>query len=596
MILRDYQSDSVSSAWDFMRANEDGNPLIVIPTGGGKTPVMAELIRHAVKEWEGRIIVLSHVKELIQQTADKLRQVAPDVAFGIHSAGIGSRDTDDPVVIAQIQSAYKTGAPKFGSRDLVIVDEAHMIPPDGDGMYRQFIGDLRTGTPHARVIGLTATPYRTASGSIYGPDRLFSDICYEISVTDLIGRGFLCPLITTPVAKDAKADLSGVGKRGGEFIEAELSRACLRGTLVDNAVDDMIPKAEGRKSILVFAVGVAHADAITATLRARGEVAAQVDGSTPSLERGWTVEEFKSGAIRWLVNIGCFTTGFDAPCVDCVVMLRPTMSTGLYYQMVGRGFRISPSKENTLILDYGGNIARHGPVDAIKPPKARLSEARPNRICKECGEECHPDCPSCPSCGHVFTKECQSCHEFIPIGSEICPICNEDQARKISITHETKAHTGVAILSTQIIRETHQVGDVIYSKHVRRRLKPGETPATPTMKVEYMPPGSGPEGNLSFTNKPVFTEYVCIEHEGFAKSKAQKWWKKRSNDPFPATVDQAVMVAENGGLAFTTEITLKIDPKKDFPELVSFKMTPLPEIEHDPTGTVPADVMDDLPF
>jgi DNA repair protein RadD len=141
-----------------------------IPTGGGKTPVIATICRDAVGPWNGRVVILAHVKELLEQAADKLRQIAPDVPVGIYSAGLKRKDLGYAVTIAGIQSIYQRAC-DLGPVDLLIVDEAHLIPPDGEGMYRQFIADAKVVNPHARVIGLTATPYRMKSGSICGPSR-----------------------------------------------------------------------------------------------------------------------------------------------------------------------------------------------------------------------------------------------------------------------------------------------------------------------------------------------------------------------------------------------------------------------------------------
>ena len=592
MILRPYQSAAVQSVWDYLENNE-GNPVVVLPTGGGKTPVLATIASHAVKEWQGRVLIISHVKELLEQSADKLRAIAPDISFGVYSAGLGSRDMGQDVIIGGIQSMVKAGAAAFGRRDLIIVDESHMIPTGGTGMYQTFLREAKLATDHVRMIGLTATPYRTSTGEIYGDGALFSDICFEVSVLELIEQGYLCPLATAPISRHLLPDLSGVKKRGGEFVDGDLQRAMMHGHLVPNAVDDMMGKAAERKSIIVFAVSIAHAAAITNELKARGEIAAMVDGNTPSLERSWTVAEFKSGAIRWLVNVGVFTVGFDATAVDCVCLVRPTCSAGLYYQMVGRGLRLHKDKQNCLVLDYGGNIARHGPIDSIKV-KARSGDDAEAKECEECGADCHPANKACPQCGSKFQKECFSCHLMYDMDDESCPHCGKSPTREREVTHETTADAASAILSTQIkiTTEVMDVGDIAYSKHIRRKLKPGETHINPTLKVEYFAPGAA-----AFVRTPIATEYICIEHEGYAYNKAVNWWARRSNDPMPLTVDQAVGIANHGGLAYCEQITVRNDPKKTFPEITHHKLGPKTALEHDPAESA-ADLsfLDELPF
>ena len=195
MTLRPYQAEAVEAVYRHLRERDD-NPCVVIPTGGGKTPVIATICSDAVSRWNGRVLILAHVKELLEQAADKLDQVCPDIHVGVYSAGLKRRDTTHPVIIAGIQSVYQK-AEQLGHFDLVVVDEAHMIPPgkDGDGMYRRLLADMHQINPRLRVIGLTATPFRMSSGPICvpPPDGILNAICYEIGVRELIRDGYLSP-------------------------------------------------------------------------------------------------------------------------------------------------------------------------------------------------------------------------------------------------------------------------------------------------------------------------------------------------------------------------------------------------------------------
>ena len=172
MQLRPYQLEAVDAVYRHLRAHDD-NPCVVIPTAGGKTPVMATICKDAVGTWNGRVLILAHVKELLEQAADKLDRIAPELHVGIHSAGLNRRDTEHPVIIAGIQSVYKRAC-DLGAFNLVMVDEAHMIPPDGDGMYRQCLADMKVINPQVRVIGLTATPFRMKSGMICAPENFLT--------------------------------------------------------------------------------------------------------------------------------------------------------------------------------------------------------------------------------------------------------------------------------------------------------------------------------------------------------------------------------------------------------------------------------------
>jgi DNA repair protein RadD len=351
--LRYYQQDAKEAFYDHLTKRDD-NPCIVIPTAGGKTPVIASICADAVNLWQGRVLVLAHVKELLEQTADKLNKMCPEVRYGIYSAGLGRREKSAPVVIAGIQSVFRR-AEEMGAFDLVLVDEAHMIPPDGDGMYRQFLAEAKTVNPEVRVGGLTATPYRLKTGPICTPDGILNHVCYEVGVRELMARGHISK-VTSKDAK-AKADLSKVDIRRGEFDIEQMESAFNQDDLVEAACREIIERAGQRKSILIFTSGICHGEHVTQVhRRLTGEEVNFLTGETDTLRRDEILNQFKEQAYRWLVNVNVLTTGFDAPAIDCVALLRSTLSPGLYYQMVGRGFRLHPGKENCLVLDFGGNV------------------------------------------------------------------------------------------------------------------------------------------------------------------------------------------------------------------------------------------------
>src|SRR5512139_2774988 len=397
--LRPYQREAVAAIYRHLRERDD-NPVCVIPTGGGKTPVMATVCKDAVGRWNGRVLILAHVKELLGQAVDKLHLVAPEMAkkVGIYSAGLKSRDTEHPIIIAGIQSVYKRAC-DFEAFDLIIIDEAHMIPPDGDGMYRTFLEEARKVNPIVRVIGLTATPFRMKSGMICAPNNALNHICYDVSVKELIVQGYLCPLITK--AGSEEVDTSGLHIRAGEFVQSEIEELMNTDGRVALACRDIIERTRDRKSVLVFASGVRHGEHIAEELRGRfGQQVGTVFGDTLDFERDRVLREFREGRLKYLVNVNVLTMGFDAPNIDCVTMVRPTYSPGLYYQMVGRGFRLNEGKKDCLVLDFGGNVLRHGPVDDIR---IRTTDSRGN-----------VDAPA---------KQCPSCRSLIAAAYAVCPEC-----------------------------------------------------------------------------------------------------------------------------------------------------------------------------
>ena len=533
--LRPYQQEAVEAIYRHLREYDD-NPCVVIPTGGGKTPVMATVCKDAVGRWRGRVLILAHVKELLEQSVARLREVAPELwhRVGIYSAGLGSRDTEHPIIVAGIQSVYRRAC-ELDAFDLVVIDEAHMIPPDGDGMYRTFLAEARRVNPNLRVIGLTATPFRMTTGSICGPGNILSSICYEIGVRELIVQGYLCPLVSK--AGREKADTSGLHVRGGEFIAGEVEDLMDEAGLVESACREIVDYTRDRKSCLIFTSGVRHGKHVAETLRRMGAHAETVFGDTSSHERNRVLKEFRAGRLKYLVNVNVLTTGFDAPNIDCVALLRPTMSPGLYYQMVGRGFRLCEGKADCLVLDFGGNVLRHGPVDAI-----RIRE------------------PGSNGNGQPPAKECPQCRSVIAIGYSVCPDCGyefpepEDKRRA---KHAATA-SSEGILSDEVAIETYPVQDVVYAVHHKRNAPPD---APRSMRVDY---------RIGFNRWQ--SEWVCLEHTGYARHKAELWWRRRSNVPVPDTAEDAVYYARSGALAETKSITVRSVAGEQFDRIVGYEL------------------------
>ncbi|MEO2036777.1 MAG: DEAD/DEAH box helicase, partial [Planctomycetaceae bacterium] len=341
---RHYQQQSHDAVWDFLR-QESGSPLVVLPTGAGKSLVIAMLVEQA-RAFDARVIVLQHRKELIEQNAEKIQILLPDIKVGINSAGLRRHSFDDDVICAGIQSVYRK-AHEFGRRELIIVDEAHLLSSSNDTMYGQFLADIRVINPRARLTGCTATPYRTGEGPICGKNKLFQRICYEAQTADLINEGFLCPI--TNKAALAQVDTSGIKTRGSEFIGHDMQRAFDTDDNVTAACSEIVEKCHDRHSVLCFASGVHHAESVAECLRhLTAETVGVVTGETIPLERSAHLANFRNGQLRWLVNCDVLTTGFDAPCIDAIAVLRATMSPGLFAQIVGRGLRTHESKTNCL--------------------------------------------------------------------------------------------------------------------------------------------------------------------------------------------------------------------------------------------------------
>jgi DNA repair protein RadD len=533
--LRPYQHAAVDAVYAHLRSRDD-NPCVVIPTGAGKTHVLATICRDAVQQWSGRVVVIAHVKELLEQAVDKLAALAPDLPVGVYSAGLRRRELDCPVTVAGIQSVYQK-AGDLGPVDLAIIDECHLIPPDGEGMYRHFLGQLRTINPQVRIIGLTATPFRMKSGLICGPENVLNQVCYEIGVRELIVQGYLCPLRSK--AGTPRPDYDQLHVRGGEYVAGETEALMNDADLVHAACSEIVSHTQDRHSVLIFAAGVQHARHIADVLRQRHDTECGfVCGATPLPERAALLDRFRSGALKYLCNVNVLTTGFDAPNIDCIALVRPTLSPGLFVQMAGRGFRLHPDKTDCLVLDFGGNVLRHGPVDQLRVTSS-CSQTRSEAPAKEC-EQCQAlvaaGYASCPECGHAFPPPQRGQHDAMA-GTE-------------------------AILSDEVTRSEHDVTDVFYAVHTKRDA-PEDAPRT--MRVDY---------RLGF--QTYAAEWVCFEHTGYARHKAEVWWRTRSSEPVPASAEEAVALADAGALAETRRITVERRPKERFDRVVGYALGPRP--------------------
>lgn len=327
MILRPYQNAAREMLYEWMQ-NNSGNVVVCLPTGAGKSICIADVCRDIIVNYtETRVLVLTHVKELIEQNYSKFCILCPDIDAGIFSAGIGRKEFNRRVTFAGIQSIHKH-AEAFGAVDLIIVDECHLLHHEDVGIYRKFINQMTTLNPELRVVGYTATEYRLGHGLITDKPAIFDGIIKPASILELISGGYLSRLISKATPTKLKTD--GVKKRGGEFIESELQKAVNRSDYNAGIVADVIARSEGRKAWLFFCSGVDHAHAIRDELRRQGVAAETVTGKTPKKERERLLDEYKSGRITALTNANVLTTGFDYPDIDLIALCRPTMSAGLY--------------------------------------------------------------------------------------------------------------------------------------------------------------------------------------------------------------------------------------------------------------------------
>ncbi|WP_339117742.1 DEAD/DEAH box helicase [Halomonas sp. BMC6] len=386
--LRPYQTEAVKRVVSHFRATS-APAVVVLPTGSGKSLVIAELARLA----RGRVLVLAHVRELVEQNHAKYQ--AYGLEADIFSAGLKRKEASRQVVFGSVQSVVRN-LEQFNdaSFTLLVIDECHRVSLEEDSSYRQVIEHLRSQNPQLKILGLTATPFRLGQGFIYhrhhhgmvrgSEESFFADCVFEQPLRLMVKQGFLAAPKRLDMAIEGYDFSALAPSSSGLFREEELNRVVAGNRATPGIIAQVVEYAADRQGVMIFAATVAHAEEILGYLPA--EQAALITGATASAERTALIDAFKARQLKYLVNVAVLTTGFDAPHVDLIAILRPTESVSLYQQIVGRGLRLSPGKEECLILDYAGN-----PWDLYAP---EVGEPKPD-------SDSEPVQVPCPDCGHA---------------------------------------------------------------------------------------------------------------------------------------------------------------------------------------------------
>jgi DNA repair protein RadD len=532
-----YQTEAEQSIFDYFDGGGKGNPVVAMPTGTGKSVVIANFLRRVYQTWpRQRIMMLTHVKELIEQNAAKVRQVWPTAPLGIYSAGLRSRDTMLPLTFGGVASV-KNVIRQFGHIDLLLIDECHLLGPDDDTMYQFIIAELIAMNPWLKVIGFTATPYRLKQGMITD-GGIFTDICYNItdfnSFNRLIAEGYLSPLI--PKRTDVEIDLSNVGMVGGEYNNKALNAATDKDEITYATCKETVELGWNRASWLWFASGVENAEHVADCLRSMGIAAAASHSKLPTKENDARVAAFKRGELRCLVNMGKFTTGFDHPPIDLISVGRATASPGLWVQMLGRGTRpfagneVFPAKQNCLVLDFAGNTRRLGPInDPVLPRKpGKGGGDAPVRICEGCGAYNHASARSCCNCGMEF----------------------QFQSKLVRV-----AGTEELLRGDAPVVHLFDVALVLYNLHEKRDRETGALLSPPSIKVTYI---------CGFQK---FNEWIALESKGFPLHKARDWWRQRMGTEPPATTHEALQYIEQA----RQPSKIRVHVNKKHPEVLGYE-------------------------
>jgi DNA repair protein RadD len=504
-----YQDAADAALWEYFRTHPpvvDGkiksrNPLVAMPTGTGKSVSIGRFVMGTVMAYpQTRVLMLTHVKELVQQNANKLLELWPEAPLGIFSAGLKKKQVAQ-IIYAGVATIVNH-LDKIGHIDIVIIDEAHLLSPKDDGRYKDIIDRLKAVNPYLVVIGYTATPYRLGIGSLTN-NGIFTDTAIDLTTLEafnrLVNEGFLAPLITRRRGNIA-VDLSSVGVSNGEYKQAELQAAADNADLTNAIVYDILSNAysAGRRSALIFSAGIEHGQHLSDCFAGYGIEVPSVHSKLDSGQRDRILLDFKAGRYWGLINYGILTTGFDHPPIDFIGCIRPTTSTGLWVQMLGRGTRPSEGKNNCLVHDYASNTERLGPINDPVIPKMKGQGGpgdAPTWCCPMCETYNHARAPYCEACGHQ--------HDFTQ-------------------NHTREASTLDVMVSENPIIETFEVSRVYYYRHIKR----SDPLAPPLLRVRYA------------CGLNTYDEYVSLEATGKARGMAERWWQQRYAGDVPTTVAQ----------------------------------------------------------
>lgn len=393
-MLRPYQESAFDAAKDWIKNSTDP-AVIEAATGAGKSHIIA-----VIAEWvnvisKGKsILVLQPSAELVTQNREKF--LLTGMPASILSASAGGKCVRHSVIFATPITANNALARLNDRIALVLIDEAHGIT----NTVRNIIDKLREKRPMLRVIGLTGTPYRMGDGYIYSMtqdnktmpetkarDPYFKKLIYRITAKELISAGYLTPVVIGDI--NESYDTSGLVKDNkGSFTTDSLDRAFVgKGRLTAHIVADVIARSASRMGVMFFAATIQHAQEILESLPPT--MSAIVTGDTKTKERREIIQAFKDRRIKYLVNVSVLTTGFDAPHVDVIAMLRRTESAGLLQQIIGRSLRLHEHKDDALLLDYAGNVETHFPNGDVFEPDIKASFKDGESVCADVV------CPQC---------------------------------------------------------------------------------------------------------------------------------------------------------------------------------------------------------
>lgn len=509
-----YQNEAVAAFFSYFERGGKGNPIIAMPGGTGKSLVIAMMIESVLKQYpDQRVMMLTHDKRLISQNAEKLKSIWPAAPLGIHSAGLNSREIALPVIFGGVKSvansiikAKASDWPHhFGHRDLIFIDECHLISPDAEAQYQFIFNELKEINSSVKIIGLSATPYRLKSGHLT-ESGLFTDVCYDVtdmrSFSRFFAEGFLSPLIVKPT--ETFIDLEEIGLKGGEYNQQNANRIIDKDDLVLQICKEIIASSYNRNCWMIFSQSIENAEHINEVLQALGVNSTVVHSKEKRSDE--RIAAFKNGDFQCIVNKDMLTVGFDHPPIDLIADCQPTMSAAKHVQKWSRGTRPAPwaGKVNCLGLDFARNASVLGPINDPVLPKSKKAGG---------------------GTGDAPIKQCEFCNFYAHPSARVCEQCGEEFSFKVKLYRTAGTHELIKT-EEETRMEYFDVNTVIYNTHVKEG-------SPPSMKVTY----------FCGLNKS-FNEWVCFEHSGAALRMAHQWWHKHHASDPPLFTYEAIRLSK----------------------------------------------------
>lgn len=585
--LREYQSEAIDSLFNYFD-NKGGtdsktglpvsaNPLVALPCGTGKSVILAYFIKRALEHYPStRIIMATHIKTLIKQNHKKIKEAWPIAPVGLYSAGLKKRDNLQPIIYGGIRSMAGK-YPMFGYRDILCIDEAHLVSEDDEASYIKFIWELKYGAyvkpgepptkeqfqkaldnlncnPYLKIVGLSATCFRQGLGWLTN-GRIFTDICYNLCTIEGYGRlfaeGYLSPIYPRPTATTFNTD--GIKITGGDFNQAQLEAKFDRKDITAKCLNELLQHAQDRHCGLIFALSIAHAEHIAELMNNTfGEECVIIHSGNKEFprtdaENDEALELWLKGQVKWAVNMNALTTGVDNPNIDIIAFMRSTLSSVLWVQGLGRGTRPvyangydldnlqqrhealrNSSKRPCVVLDFAGNTPRLGPIDDPKIPKQKSGNdgEMPVKICGVCG-----------TYNHARATECLACATPFPVNSKLT----------------SNASTQALLRSETPIVETFNVQRVVYQSYTAKATQRS------MIKAAYYCEGL-----------KTFYEFITVESKipgekvDYAVKKGRDWFRQRAEGEPPLLND--VILANSQWLRVPKQINVWTN--KAYPEIL----------------------------